>query len=190
MFQDKAVAPPPSLTKTLDNDSEADDITMAATTRSMMSSRKPHPQQRPTKLLVGIPPSHDLSSDEEGAEEMFVSSEEERTPEGGRREFVGHPYKSHLINNGEVVVPPEKFPTPPDMVTGYNYPLEPYRRQFSDNNQYQHTLSYHLGGDANARAFQRYNSEPTGAARGESYAYVDNNGRKISIENHQGRSTL
>ena len=163
---------------------------MAATTRSMTSSMGPRPPKRPTILNVAPRPSVELNSYGNDTEEMFVAGEEERTPVWERREFVGHPYKCHLINNGEVVITPDKSPTLPNMVTGYNYSLEAYRRQFSENNACHHSLSRREGFDENTQhAYRRVNSAPPSGQHGESYEYIDNNGQRRSTTDHPQPST-
>ena len=96
-------------------------------------------QQRPNSLHV--PPQHTTLGAQDGGddseEEWFPSSEEERTPEGGRREFIGHAYKSAGVNNGEMVTP-DMTPPPLNMVGGH-LALQCYRRQFSDNVHDRHT---------------------------------------------------
>ena len=166
---------------------------MAATTRSVASSKKPHLPIRPSSLPVsphqiaaphgavgGVAAGQLLGDGQEDDDhDMFVSGEEERTPEGGVREFVGHPYKSLLINNGETVVSPDKAYTPPNMVVGLHFPLDCYRRQFSDNNHNPRALLRHYGA-YHHRAdvlLQRQNSEPL--RERDSY-YIDNNGRRVS----------
>ena len=153
---------------------------MAAMDRSVAGSTRPHPPTRPNTLHVAAAHGGGEGGGE-GEDNMFARGEEERTPDGGRvREFVGHPYKSASLNNGEVVVTPEKSSTPPNMVSGLFFPLEQYRRQFSGDNNHD-GLSYLLsreregahGGEA-LLTTERQNSEP--ARTLDRYTYRDNNG--------------
>ena len=144
---------------------------------------------RPTSLLVpSVPPSAGVQlhihADAQhgvgggGEEGRFPSSEEERTPDGGISEFVGHPYHSPLRNNGEMVTP-EKQPTLPNTVTGYYYRFQ--RMMSADNNAYRHTYTYalrHAAENGQGR-IARQNSEPTNELYGLARRLFDNNGRPI-----------
>jgi hypothetical protein len=142
---------------------------------------------RPTSLLVpNTPPSagvqvHVHADVQHGAEGIgrFPSSEEERTPDGGIREFVGHSYHSPLRNNGEMVTPGRQ-PTLPNTVIGHRFPFQ--RMLSVDNNEYLHTYSYalrHAAEDRHTRVARRQNSEPTNELYGLHRRLLDNNGRSI-----------
>ena len=112
-----------------------------------------------------------------GGEDRFPNSEEERTPDGGTKEFVGHSYHSPLTNNGEMVTP-EKQPTPPNTVIGHSFS---FQRMFSvDNNAHHHTCSHELGHTENGQVrTMRQNSEPTRELYSVHGRLFDNNGRPI-----------
>ena len=137
---------------------------------------------RPTSLPVSpqITVSPTVAMPQHGGatgEDRFPSSEEERTPDGGTKEFVGHSYQSPLRNNGEMVTP-EKRPTPPNTVIGHWFPLQ--RMWSVDNNTHRHThYSYALGHAENRHVLRitRQNSEPTRELYGLRRRLFDNNGR-------------
>ena len=166
------------------------------TSLSLLPSSSPPPaitrgaSRRPNSLRVpSAPPSAGVQlhvdanaqigaggGGEEG--DRFPSSEEERTPDGGRREFVGHDYHSPLRNNGEMVTP-EKQPILPNTVTGHRYPFQ--RMLSAENNAYCHTYTYalrHAAENGQAR-MARQNSEPTNELYGLARQLFDNNGRLI-----------
>ena len=93
-----------------------DDSEPAALTRSTATATRIHIHPRPSTLPVSPQPPATADWAEE-EEESFPSSEEERTPDGGIQEFVGHPYRSARMNNGEVVTS-EMTPPPQTMVGG------------------------------------------------------------------------
>ena len=101
----------------------------------------PPTHARPTSLQVSLPLASvsPAAAIQQGGDDQFPSSEEEQTPDGGRREFVGHPYHYTLINNGEAVVTPERPMIPPNTVFGCDSALNAYRRQFSENNAQYHS---------------------------------------------------
>lgn len=148
-----------------------------ALTRSAALSRESHSFTRPNSLSVSPWQPAAIPDAYWEEEDGIQSSEEERTLEGGRREFVGHTYRSPRLNNGEIVTP-EKSSPPQNMIVGYSFPLEPYRRQFSENNRRQILLPYEEPPtDAqriHVHTLQRQLSEPV---RGR--CYRDNNGRII-----------
>ena len=139
---------------------------------------------RPT-LLVSLPlATAAMPHAQQGGEgeDRFPKSVQERTPDGGRREFVGHPYRYTPINNGETVVTPERLMIPPNTVFGCEFPLNAYRRQLSDNNAHYHSLSRRRESSESEvpiqRTVLRQNSAPPYYYHGTE-AWRDNNGRII-----------
>lgn len=148
-----------------------------ATTRGAMST-----PTRPTSLLVSLPlpnvsPSAVAVTHAGEGDDRFPSSEEEQTPDGGKREFVGHPYRYTPINNGETVVTPERQTIPPNIVLGHKFPLNAYRRQVSDNNASYHSLSRRELLQTSS-ALRRQNSAPP-YHHGTAETGRDNNGQII-----------
>ena len=147
-----------------------DDSEPAALTRSTATATRIHIHPRPSTLPVSPQPPATADWAEE-EEESFPSSEEERTPDGGIQEFVGHPYRSARMNNGEVVTS-EMTPPPQTMVGGHQLSIS-YRRQYSDNNRqlcerFRHEVQ---------RVVRRQLSEPVEELHRQQHIDRDNNGR-------------
>ena len=187
---------PPSLlvkqdNSTFDQDpSSSSEATAAALPQSSPMAIMRGAPTRPTSLtvsltLVSVSPAvaipNALSGG--GGDDRFPSSEEEQTPDGGKRELVGHPYRCALINNGETVVTPERPALPPNMVLGWHSPLNAYRRQLSDNNMqynlYSRSCERLQSGAHTQRTLRRQLSEPPYHV---TEPLKDNNGRIIGEE--------
>lgn len=163
--------------------SEAEIVTTTLT-RSTSLPGEPHSTRRPTTLHISPQPEAVLAALNVHihADAEFVQGEEETTPDGGKSEFVGHAYRCPLINNGETVVTPDASLSPPNMVVGYKFPLEAYRRQFSDNSHQRHHAAA-IQSDGPHQAVRRRSSEPPRIRREhhEIY-YIDNNGREVILD--------
>ena len=192
---------PPTL-QTEQNHSSFDlDLSSEATAAALPQSPPPattrgalHTPTRPTSLLVSPPPVSVHVSPAVGAipnaqlqqgegDDRFQSSEEEKTPDGGRREFVGPPYRYTPINNGETVVTPERQTFHPNTVFGYHFPLNAYRRQLSDNNaeynSYSQRCERQQSEAQTQQVLRRLHSEPPYHVN---EAPKDNNGQIIREE--------
>ena len=91
---------------------------------------------QPQSSLI-VPDLPDGGEEIGGEEERFPSSEDERTPEEGRQEFVGHDYyksSARWPSSGAMMISPELRHPPIPMIGGLVLSTRCYRRQYSDRN--------------------------------------------------------